>query len=272
MKPNKYFVTAITVALVGAITAISPPEAQAHCDTLSGPVVSAARKALETGNVNLILVWVQPDDDATIRKAFGEALAERQHAGSASEAAETRFFETVVKIHRAGEGAPFEGIKPANTDIGPAVPAADRALESGNPEPVRELLTKAVQDGLEKHFHEAREQRAHDVDDVAAGRAFVKSYVEYTHFVEGVYQAATAAGHHEHGSEGIRHASGDTAHAEHSAHAAQGADAKPAEGHGEHGNHSGHLPWALAGALGLIAVGQGGWMMSRSKRKDSQSR
>ena len=33
--------------------------ALAHCDTLAGPVVGAARKALDSGNVNLILVWVQ---------------------------------------------------------------------------------------------------------------------------------------------------------------------------------------------------------------------
>jgi hypothetical protein len=30
-----------------------------HCDTLNGPVIADARKALDTGNVNLVLIWVQ---------------------------------------------------------------------------------------------------------------------------------------------------------------------------------------------------------------------
>ena len=47
--------------LLGVIAlAIAPlPRASAHCDGLDGPVVQAAQQALETGNVNLVLVWVQ---------------------------------------------------------------------------------------------------------------------------------------------------------------------------------------------------------------------
>jgi hypothetical protein len=38
--------------------------AVAHCDTPDGLVVAAARKALDTGNVNLVLIWVQKRDEA----------------------------------------------------------------------------------------------------------------------------------------------------------------------------------------------------------------
>lgn len=34
--------------------------AMAHCDSLDGPVIKAARTAFTTGDVNLVLVWVQP--------------------------------------------------------------------------------------------------------------------------------------------------------------------------------------------------------------------
>ena len=81
--------------------------ASAHCDTLDGPVVAAARKALDTGNANLVLVWVQKKDDAEIRKHFEKTVAVRKAGGPAKELADMYFFETLVRIHRAGEGAPW---------------------------------------------------------------------------------------------------------------------------------------------------------------------
>jgi hypothetical protein len=47
------------------------------------------------------------------------------------------FFETRVCVHREGEGAAYTGLKPAGLDLGPDIPAADKALESGNPGPQR---------------------------------------------------------------------------------------------------------------------------------------
>ena len=38
----------------------SLPLARAHCDTLDGPVVVAARAALDSGKLNLVLAWVPP--------------------------------------------------------------------------------------------------------------------------------------------------------------------------------------------------------------------
>jgi hypothetical protein len=44
-----------------------------HCDTLDGPVVKAARLALERGKVNLILPYVPRAADAELRRAFDRA-------------------------------------------------------------------------------------------------------------------------------------------------------------------------------------------------------
>lgn len=91
---------AIFVALL-----LAPITTFAHCDTLDGPVVAAARKALDSGNVNLILVWVQKKDEGEIRNMFQKAVAVRKAGGQAKELADMYFFETLVRIHRAGEGA-----------------------------------------------------------------------------------------------------------------------------------------------------------------------
>jgi len=163
-----------------------------HCDSLDGPVVTLARKALEAGNVNPVLAWVPAKDEQAVRDAFDRAVVVRRLGPAASDLADTHFFETLVRIHRAGEGAPFTGLKPAGLDLGPAIPAADRALADGSVDAVVALVTDAVASGIRRHFDAARRRRNFKPDDVAAGREYVETYVPYIHYVERLYRAATA--------------------------------------------------------------------------------
>lgn len=174
----------------------------AHCDTLDGPVVKAAESALETGDLNLVLIWVQKDGEMEVREAFEKARAVRKLGKEAQELADRYFFETVVRIHRAGEGAPYMGLKPAGLDMGPAIPAADKAIESDSPDKVLDLLTDAVRDGLKSRFAQVKSKKNFPGNDVEAGREYVKSYVIFIHYVEGLYESATKAGS-EHGHESI---------------------------------------------------------------------
>ena len=166
-----------------------------HCDTLDGPLVMLAKKALEEKNVNLVLPWVRPEDAAEIRHAFEHAQAVRDLGPKARSLADRHFLETLVRIHRAGEGAPFTGLKPAGLDLGPAVPAADRALQTGSPDAVVKLLVDAVSAGVRSRFQAAAQRQAFDPNDVAAGRKYVEAYVPYVHYVERLWEAANAAVH-----------------------------------------------------------------------------
>ena len=170
--------------------------ARAHCDTLDGPVVAAARKALESGNVNLVLAWVQKKDETEIRNQFHKTVAVRKAGGQAKELADMYFFETLVRIHRAGEGAGYTGLKPAGR-IEPPIAAADKSLESGKLQEVAQLILKRMEEGLHGHFDEVMKKSKYRTDDVVAGRAFASAYVEYTHYVERLYDAAeTLAAEH----------------------------------------------------------------------------
>jgi hypothetical protein len=178
---------AISIAL---LFAASP--ASAHCDGVDGPVVKSARQALDTGNVNRVLVWVQHKDEAQIKDAFRKTLSVRQLNSSARDLADNYFFETLVRVHRAGEGAPYTGLKPAGRDLGPAVVAGDKALETGSVEPLAKLLTQAVHKSVGGQFKEVVAKKNYKADDVAAGQAYVKAYVEYIHSVERIYEAAAS--------------------------------------------------------------------------------
>jgi hypothetical protein len=158
-------------------------------------VVKAAQRALETRNPALALIWVQEKDEREIQTAFNQALAVRELSPQAKELADRFFFETLVRVHRAGEGAAFTGLKPAGRDLGPAIPAADDAIRVGSVEPVLQLLTGVLQARLREQFGEAMNAKTFKPDDLAAGRAYVKAYVEFIHFVERLYDSTMTAPH-----------------------------------------------------------------------------
>lgn len=182
-------VVAAAVALAWAGTA------QAHCDTLDGPVVTEARKALDSGNVNLVLGWVQKKDEAEIRNAFQKAVSVRKTGAQAKDLADHYFFETLVRVHRAGEGAPYTGLKPAG-EIEPPIAAADKSIETGKLEPVARMVKERMENGLHQQFDAVTAKKKYNPNDVAAARAYVGAYVEYVHYVERLYDAAAVAHAH----------------------------------------------------------------------------
>jgi hypothetical protein len=170
---------------------VATPPVWGHCDTLDGPVVLSAREALDAGDVTPVLKWVKKEHASEIRDAFDKTVAVRVKGPAERELADMYFFETLVRIHRAGEGAPYNGLKPAGLDLGPAIPAADKALAEGNAEALTMLITGAVQEGLLAKFKSVLAKKDFKKNDVEAGRAYVEAYVTFVHYVEEVYRAAS---------------------------------------------------------------------------------
>lgn len=170
------------------LAALVPGRALAHCDTLDGPVVGAARLALEKGDVTPVLKWVSPAKEKEIRDALARSLAVRNLGKEAREMADTSFFETLVRVHREGEGAPYTGLKPAGT-IDPAFVKGDAALEKGSVDELARELAEHAAAGVRGRFARAAELKKHADESVAAGREFVEAYVVYMHYVEGLVSA-----------------------------------------------------------------------------------
>jgi len=167
-----------------------------HCDTLDGPVVKAATSALDKGNVNLILPWAPKKAESEIKKAFEKTLRVRKSGKEAKELSDYWFFETVVRLHREGEGAPYTGLKPAGLDWGPVVPRADKAIEKGNPKEVIEFLQHILQEELEKRFKHAMEKKDYDISDVDAAREYVHAMLGFVLDSHHLYTAITGKGEH----------------------------------------------------------------------------
>jgi len=188
-----------------------------HCDTMDGPVIADAKKAIDQNNVNYVLIWVSPETEQELRDVFALSMKVRSLNQDAQALADRYFFETLVRIHRSGEGVPYTGVKPSGTPIDEKILAADKSIDLGNLSPLTGLVPEAKMPELRKRFDRVMSLKNFDVNDVAAGRKYVEAYVQFFHFS---------------GGEAEEHA----------------------HGHGEATSHLSHIPWILSGVLFITSI------------------
>ncbi|HEU4492771.1 MAG TPA: DUF6448 family protein [Rubrobacteraceae bacterium] len=176
-----------------------------HCDSMDGPVVKAAMKALDTRDVTTILPFVPKQGETEVTETFEKVLVARAQSPEAQEVADKQFFETVVRIHRAGEGAPFTGLKPAGLSHGPVVPVAEKAIEDGSSEDLLKLLTSAVEEQTRGRFeHVMHLKREASGKGVKEKREYVEAMLGLEVYSHKLYECAHSephgegAHHHEH--------------------------------------------------------------------------
>lgn len=173
-----------------------------HCDTLDGPVVKAAKKALEAKNVNLILPWVQQDGEEELKEAFKKTLHVRELGPEARDLADYWFFETSVRVHREGEGAPYTGLKPAGLDWGPVVARAEEAIENGNSDVVIGFMVDTVKEALQDRFNRAMATKGYNEANVGAARNHIQEQLGFVLFSHHLYAYIKGGGEHQEGGMG----------------------------------------------------------------------
>ncbi len=176
-----------------------------HCDSMDGPVVTAGRKALEVGDVALALAFVPREGEAEVAAAFDRARLVRIEAPAAKEVGDLYFFETLVRVHRAGEGAPYTGLKPAGLDVGPVIPLAERSIETGSGTELSSFLCRVVAREVEDRLARVLELRTHADGNLDANRAYVEAMLGLQVWTHQVYLAAIAEAHGEPQGEGHHH-------------------------------------------------------------------
>ncbi len=175
----------------------------AHCDSMEGPVVKASQKAIETGNLNYVLVWVRAEDEKDIREMFNKVNKVRALGPDAKELADMYFFETVVRVHRMGEGVGYTGLKPAGYQPEEGIEAADIAIEKNSVSEILSHLEESQHSKVKEYFTDLKSKRNYDVNDLQAGREYVESYVHFIHYVEGLFNGES--GHDQHNQEIHKH-------------------------------------------------------------------
>jgi hypothetical protein len=230
-RVNKYSLLSL---LLFTVLFFSSLPTFAHCDTMDGPVIADAKKAIAQKNVNYVLKWVRPQDEAEIKEAFNLIMKVRVLSPEAKDLSDKYFFETMVRVHRTGEGMPYTGVKPSGTPIDEKILAADKSIELGNLSPLKDLVTKDKVPELTKRFSKVMSLKKFDVNNVEAGREYIEAYVQFFHFAEG----------EEEGHEANAHQSDrNTATGVHGN-----------EEHTQASGHASHIPWILSGSFLITTV------------------
>lgn len=186
----------LTALIIFSVLLFSSVVTYAHCDTMEGPLITDAKKAISQNNVNVVLKWVPAASEAEIKDAFSQTMKVRVLNKDAKDLADKYFYDTLVRIHRNGEGVAFTGVKPVGAPIDKKVKAADKSIEAGNLAPLKGLVPKDDMPELTERFKKVMSLKNFDDNNVEAGREYIEAYVQFFKFAEG--EAA-------HASEGCGH-------------------------------------------------------------------
>jgi len=176
-----------------------------HCDSLDGPVVRAARHALETGEVTPALAYVPASAEDEVRATFDAVLPVRALGHEARLVAERLFFETVVRLHREGEGAAFTGLQPAGLDVGPVIPLAEEAIESGSAEDLTTFLGAVLTDELHRRLAALGELGDARNGSVEREREWVEATLGFQTYSQTLFETLESQPHAHGGHQGGHH-------------------------------------------------------------------
>ena len=162
-----------------------------------------ARTALEDGNVNPVLAYAPAAAEEEIRAAFERSRKVRGLGGDARDLADHAFLETVIRLHRAGEGAAYTGLKPAGIDYGPVIPAAEKAVQTGDLAALKAVLVEEIEHALTERLALVRELKDVPLDpktsaEVPHARERVSAELGFITFAETLRQAAHGRGAEQH--------------------------------------------------------------------------
>lgn len=221
------------ISLFTFLLMIFTPTVFAHCDQMNGPLVKDAKKAIEQNNVNIALKWIPAVDETEIKDAFNLMMKVRDLSPEAKTLSERYFYETLVRIHRAGEGVAFTGIKPEGTPIDERVMAADKSIETNDLSPLKSLVAEKDLPELTDRFDKVMTLKNFDANNVEAGREYIEAYVLFFKFAEGETEGHAAHGH------------GDA--------------------HAGTASHAAHIPWILTGLFFITTIVFGGLYFKKKR-------
>lgn len=178
--------SAWTLLLVTLILVLTSFSAFAHCDSYDGPTIKDAQRALETNNVDLVLKWVSPEQEAEVISLFRKTYAIKSGDKEVYEIVRKHFFETLVRLHRETEGAPYTGLKPAGSTKR-IILLSDKALEEEDIDGLLEKLNAHIGKVIKEKYEKVAALNAVKNESSEKGREYVKAYVDYTHTIEAIH-------------------------------------------------------------------------------------
>lgn len=184
----------LTTLFVSALLFIAGTlPASAHCDSYDGPTVKDALTALETNNVKLILKWITPEQEKEVIQLFNKTYSLKSGDKEIYAIVEKHFLETLVRLHRETEGAPFTGLKHAGTTK-QIIKMSDQAISERNIDAFLAKFNNHIGKVIREKYAKVEMLDKVKNESSEKGREFVKAYVDYTHTIEAIHDIIVPEG------------------------------------------------------------------------------
>ena len=184
-KSKNSIVTILTIAILSFFMFTNIQTASAHCDSYDGPVIQDAEQALATNNVDLVFKWISTDQVKEVTDLFKKTYNLKKGDKEVYEIVKIHFFETLVRLHRETEGAPYTGLKPAGTTK-PIIYLSDKAIKDNDIESLLGKLNNHIASVVKEKYNKVSALNKTKNESVEKGREFVAAYVDYTHTLEAI--------------------------------------------------------------------------------------
>jgi glutaredoxin len=158
-----------------------------YCETRNGPAIRAAKRALETGNVNYVLIWVPEESEKKLKNLFEKTFCEYKARKDGADITIDWYLETVNRLHKLGENRQYACIKTAGLDESPVILIAEKAIETGDAKEAIRFIPKACEDDFRYRFQHVLDKKNYDVNNLSAGRAFVTAFIDFIVYLHDMY-------------------------------------------------------------------------------------
>lgn len=156
---------------------------QKYPDVIQGPVVKAAKMALETGNVNYILIWLPEESENTLKNLLEKTCCKRSSRMNMQNQAYDWYFATVNRFFSTSRSYDYLKTQFGGLAEKPLVLKVDTAIESGNFEEIRDIIPITHEADAKQRFLHVMNMRNYPVNDIAAGRAYVSAFFDFNRYV-----------------------------------------------------------------------------------------
>jgi hypothetical protein len=150
----------------------------------SGLLMRAARRALETGNADHILIWVPAGSENTLKNLHEKACCEHTIRTGRKNPAADWYYRKACCFHASWCG-PHDLDSAAKTPEGKKIISlVEQACESGSLAEITMVMPATAREKLQQQFDDLRQKQTFSPEDICAGRRYVEALSGFTALVK----------------------------------------------------------------------------------------
>ncbi len=145
--------------------------------------MSAAKRALDTGNAQYILIWIPEESENTLKNLLEKVCCEHNIQKDVHDHIVDWYFKTVNRLHSVYCG-------PRNLNLSTKAPEekkiiflVEKACESGNFKEITTVIQDTPDGEMRQRFNDLMKKRNYHVENIASGRLYVSAFTDFIAFV-----------------------------------------------------------------------------------------